>query len=183
MCYNLTSLRLTCLLEYTWCSLKIYWKGKWTWMTTRLPLHSGSSIFNSKFILVLSLPLCSYLIFWWGNGVKGPKMIPFWCFMPKGEKLRAKATGSANHLWISKIVELEFVFCTNDSYCKIWSLMGVNFDYGKKVEFLAVDQFYSWNISWFSQTSVFDLEIGKRIWFAKTNQVVAKSDPNMPNLK
>jgi hypothetical protein len=30
---------------------------------------------------------------------------------------------------------------------------------------------------------VFDLEIGKRIWFAKTNQVVAKSDPNMPNHK
>jgi hypothetical protein len=28
---------------------------------------------------------------------------------------------------------------------------------------------------------VFDLEIGKWIWFAKTNQVVAKSDPNMPN--
>jgi hypothetical protein len=41
--------------------------------------------------------------------------------------------------------------------------------------------FYSWNISRFSQTSVFDLEIEKRIWFA--NQVVAKNDPNMPNPK
>jgi hypothetical protein len=48
---------------------------------------------------------------------------------------------------------------------------------------LALDQFYSWNISQFAQTSVFDLEIGKRIWFAKTNQVVAKSDPNMLNPK
>jgi hypothetical protein len=48
---------------------------------------------------------------------------------------------------------------------------------------LALDQFYSWNISLFAQTSVFDLEIGKRIWFAKTDQVVAKSDPNMPNHK
>jgi hypothetical protein len=28
---------------------------------------------------------------------------------------------------------------------------------------LALDQFYSWNISLFAQTSVFDLEIGKRI--------------------
>jgi hypothetical protein len=28
---------------------------------------------------------------------------------------------------------------------------------------LALDQFYSWNISQFAQTSVFDLEIGKRI--------------------
>jgi hypothetical protein len=39
--------------------------------------------------------------------------------------------------------------------------MGENFDYGKKGEFLALDQFYSWNISLFTQTSVFDLEIGK----------------------
>ena len=29
---------------------------------------------------------------------------------------------------------------------------------------------------------MFGLEIGKRFWFAKTNQVVAKNDPNMPNL-
>jgi hypothetical protein len=28
---------------------------------------------------------------------------------------------------------------------------------------LALDKFYSWNISRFAQTSVFDLEIGKRI--------------------
>jgi hypothetical protein len=33
----------------------------------------------------------------------------------------------------------------------------------EKGEFLALDQFYSWNISRFAQTSVFDLEIGKRI--------------------
>jgi hypothetical protein len=48
---------------------------------------------------------------------------------------------------------------------------------------LALDKFYSWNISRFTQTSVFDLGIGKRIWFAKINQVVAKRDPNMPNYK
>jgi hypothetical protein len=88
-------------------------------------------------------------------------MIPFWCLMPKGEKLRP--TGSANHLRILKIVELEFVICPKYSYCKIWSLMGENFDYEKKGEFLALDQFFSWNISLFAQTSVFDLEIGKRI--------------------
>jgi hypothetical protein len=41
--------------------------------------------------------------------------------------------------------------------------MGENFDYGEKGEFLVLDQFYSWNISRFVQTSVFDLEIGKRI--------------------
>jgi hypothetical protein len=56
------------------------------------------------------------------------------------------------------------------------------FDYGKKGEFLALNHFYSWFISLCAQTSVFDLEIGKWIWFAKTNQVVAKNDPNMSNL-
>jgi hypothetical protein len=61
--------------------------------------------------------------------------------------------------------------------------VGKNIDYGEKGEFLELDQFYSWSISLFAQTSMFDLEIGKRIWFAKSNQVVAKSDPNMPNHK
>jgi hypothetical protein len=59
--------------------------------------------------------------------------------------------------------------------------VGENFDYGKKGEFLALDQFHYWIISLYAQTSEFDLEIGKWIWFAKTNQVVAKNDPNMSN--
>jgi hypothetical protein len=84
-------------------------------------------------------------------------------FNAKGGEIKAKATGSSNHFRILKIVELEFVICPKYSYCKIWSLMGENFDYGKKEEFLALDQFFSWNISRFAQTSVFDLEIGKRI--------------------
>jgi hypothetical protein len=84
-------------------------------------------------------------------------------------------------LWILKTIELELLIRPKYSYCKILSLVGENFDYGKKGEFLALDQFFSWNISPCAQTSVFDLEVGKRIWFAKTNQVVAKNDPNMPN--
>jgi hypothetical protein len=59
--------------------------------------------------------------------------------------------------------------------------VGENFDYGKRGSFLALDQFHSWIISLYAQTSEFELEIGKWIWFAKTKQVVAKSDPNMPN--
>jgi hypothetical protein len=95
-------------------------------------------------------------------GLKG-KNDPVLVFNAKGGEIKAKATGSSNHLRILKIVELEFVICPKYSYCKIWSLMGENFDYGKKEEFLALDQFFSWNISRFAQTSVFDLEIGKRI--------------------
>jgi hypothetical protein len=88
-------------------------------------------------------------------------MIPFLVLNVKGGEIKAKATRSANHLRIFKLVEFEFVICPKYSYCKIWSLMGENFDYGKKGEFLALDQFFSWNISRFAQTSVFDLEIRK----------------------
>jgi hypothetical protein len=62
-----------------------------------------------------------------------------------------------------KTIELELLICPKYSYCKIWSLVGKIFDYGKKGEFLPLDQFYSWSISLFAQTSMFDLEIGKRI--------------------
>jgi hypothetical protein len=81
----------------------------------------------------------------------------------KGGEINAKATGSANHLRILKIVESEFVICPQYSYCKIWSLMGENFDYGENGEFLALDQFFSWTISRVAQSSVFDLEIEKII--------------------
>jgi hypothetical protein len=147
----------------------------------RLPLHSGIGVFNSKFIHRLYLPFAINWHFLWGNGVKRANNDPILVLNAKGGEIKAKANGSANHLWILKTIELELLICPKYSYYKIWSLVGENFDYGKKGEFLTLDQFLSWNISRFAQTSVFDLEIGKRIWFAKTNQVVAKSDPNMPN--
>jgi hypothetical protein len=59
------------------------------------------------------------------------------------------------------------------------------FDYGKKGEKGGVFESlinFSWNTSLYVSTSVFDLEIGNWVWFTKTNQVVAKNDPNMPNL-
>jgi hypothetical protein len=82
-------------------------------------------------------------------------MIPFWCFMPKGEKLRLKQMDQLP-LVILKTIELEFLICPKYSYCKIWSLVGENFNYGKKGEFLTHDQFHSWIISLYAQTSVFD---------------------------
>ena len=75
-------------------------------------------------------------IFWWGNEVKGPKMILFWCLMPKGEKLRAKASKWISyHLRILKIVELGLLICQNSlvvSFVKSWSLVGRMVDYGEK---------------------------------------------------
>jgi hypothetical protein len=51
-----------------------------------------------------------------------------------------------------------------------------------KGEFLKSWINFSWNDSLHVLTSVFDLEIEIWVWFAKTNQVVAKSDPYMPNM-
>jgi hypothetical protein len=52
----------------------------------------------------------------------------------------------------------------------------------EKGEFLKSWINFSGNDSLHVLTSVFDLEIENWVWFAKTNQVVAKSDPYMPNM-
>jgi hypothetical protein len=68
----------------------------------------------------------------------------------KGGEIKAKANGSATtHLRILKIVEiveLELLICQNTLIVKIWSLVGRIYDYGKKGEFLALDQFFNLNI-------------------------------------
>jgi hypothetical protein len=63
----------------------------------RLPLHSDERVTNSKFI---SHPLIAFVFsfedFGEAMGLKWPRLIPFWCLMPKGEKIKAKAIdGSA----------------------------------------------------------------------------------------
>jgi hypothetical protein len=65
----------------------------------RLPLHSDERVTYSKFIFRLLLPLYSCWKFWWGNGVKGPRLFPFWCLMPKGEKIKAKAINGSATTW------------------------------------------------------------------------------------
>ena len=179
---QLNLLRLTWLFEYTWCSLKGALKGKCG--------LGRCKDFHCTPVLVYSPPsscLYSYCLFslnwhfWWGNGVKGPIMIPFWCLMPKGEKLRPKQMDQL------PLVNFENNRVRTFDLSKILLLQnlvsyGGEFWLREKGEFLALDQFYSWNNSLCAQTSVFDLEIGKWIWFAKTNQVVAKNDPNMSNL-
>jgi hypothetical protein len=99
----------------------------------------------------------------------------------KGGEIEAKANGLANHLWISKIVELE-------SLCLIKTLLLQKlYSYGGEfwlwekwgVEFVTFDQSYSWKISWFVKTNVF--------WYRDRKKNLScdpsggKSDPNMPN--
>jgi hypothetical protein len=84
----------------------------------------------------------------------------------KGGEIKAKANGSATtcEFWknrvrtfdLSKILLLQnLVSCGGEFW--LW----------ENGEFLALDQFHSWNISLCAQTSEFDLEKGKWIWFAK----------------
>ena len=72
----------------------------------------------------------------------------------KGGEIKAKANGSATTCEILKTIVLELLICQN-------TLVGKMFDYGKKGEFLALDQFFNWNISLCALTCAFDLEIGK----------------------
>jgi hypothetical protein len=105
----------------------------------------------------------------------------------KGGEIKAKATGSANHLRIlsqplENFENIRVRICDLSKILLLQNLVsyGGEFWLWEKGEFLALENLFSWNISRIAQTSVFDSKIGKRIWFAKTNQVVAKSDPNMP---
>jgi hypothetical protein len=173
----------TWLFEITMCLSflklvsKVYWKGKVDLDHERLPLHSDERVTYSKFISMLLLPFALNWQFWWGNEVKRAKNDPVLVFHAKGGENKAKTTKWISyHLRILKIVELEFLFCQKLVSCRenVWLRE-------KGGVFESLINFF-WNTSLYVSTSVFDLEIGNWVWFAKTNQVVAKNDPNMPNL-
>jgi hypothetical protein len=109
MCYNLTPLILTCLLSTRYIVSKLHWKEK-----VNLDKERASTAFRYQCILsqvrtYVLISFCSYLTFWWGNGVKRAKSSPVLVLNAKGGEIKANANGSANHLWISKIVEVESV--------------------------------------------------------------------------
>jgi hypothetical protein len=80
-------------------------------------------------------------------GLKGPLMILFWCLMPKGEKLRPKQMDQLPLENFLKTIELELLICQNTPITKFGLLWGKIYDYEKKGEFLALNQFFHWNIS------------------------------------
>jgi hypothetical protein len=61
-------------------------------------------------------------------------MIPFWCLMPKGEKLRPKQTDQLPLVNFENNRVRTFDL-SKYSYCKIWSLVGRIFYYGKRGSF------------------------------------------------
>jgi hypothetical protein len=99
----------------------------------------------------------------------------------KGGEIKAKSNGISYHLWNCENRTVRIFDLSKYSYCQNLISCRENVWLWEKGGVLALNHFYSWIISLCAQTSVFDLEIGKWIWFAKTNQVVAKNDPNMSN--
>jgi hypothetical protein len=132
----------------TWCSLKGALKGKGE--------LGPCKDFHYTPVLVYSPPssfLCSYCFFalnWhFGEamGLKGPKMILFWCLMPKGEKLRPKQMDQRPLENFENSRVRIFWFVQNTLIAKFGLFWGRIYDYGEKGEFLALDQFFYWNIS------------------------------------
>jgi hypothetical protein len=87
-------------------------------------------------------------------------MIPFWCLMPKGEKLRPKQMDQLplENFENSRVRTFDL---SKYSYCPNLISYGENLLLWEKGEFLDLDHFLSWIISLYAQTSEFDLEIGK----------------------
>jgi hypothetical protein len=73
-------------------------------------------------------------------------MIPFWCLMPKGEKLRPKQMdqlplGNFENSRVRTFVLTKYSYVQNLASC------GENVGLWEKGEFLALNQFFSWNTS------------------------------------
>jgi hypothetical protein len=68
-------------------------------------------------------------------------MIPFWCLMPKGEKLRPKQMDQLP-LENFENSRVRILGLPKYSHCKIWSLVGRIYNYGKRGEFLDLVQFH-----------------------------------------
>jgi hypothetical protein len=67
-------------------------------------------------------------------GLKGQELIPFWCLMPKGEKIRPKNKWISYHLRIFENSRIELFVCQKSlivSFVKSWPLVGRMVDYGK----------------------------------------------------
>jgi hypothetical protein len=138
---QLDPLRLSMCLSFLKLVSKVYWKGKVDLDHERLPLHSDERVTYSKFISMILLLFALNWQFWWSNEVKGPKMIPFWCLMPKGEKIRLKQMDQLPLENFENSRVRAFVL-SKYSYCQKLVSCGENVWLWKKGEFLSL-----WSIS------------------------------------
>ncbi len=132
---QLDPLRLTVCLSLLNLVSKEVWKGKGGLgpCKTSTALRWKSNLFQVHPCTLIASFTLSWR-FWWCNGVKGPKLIPFWCLMPKGEKIRPKQELDQLPLENFENRELEFFVLLNSFIVllvKNWLLVGRSIDYGK----------------------------------------------------
>jgi hypothetical protein len=164
----------------------VVWKGKgglgpcktstalW-WKSNFFQVHLRTLI---AFVFLLKI-----LVRQWGSRAK---IDPVLVLDAKGGENKGQSNKWISyHLRVSENSRIELLVCQNSfivSLVKSWLLVGRSVDYEKKGEFLNSWINFSWNDSLYVLTSVFDLEIENWAWFAKTNRVVAKSDPYISKL-
>jgi hypothetical protein len=93
-------------------------------------------------------------------------MIPFWCLMPKGEKLRPKQEMDQLPLENFENSRVRAFVLSKYSYCLLLSKVGLLWGEWLIMEKGGVFESlinFSWNTSLYASTSDFDLEIGNRV--------------------
>ena len=134
------------VFELAWSSLKSGLKGKdglGPWKTSTALRWEGNLFQVHLHALIAFL----FLIEDFGEamGFKGPKMIPFWCLMPKGEKIRPKQEMDQLPLENFENIRVRAFVLSKYSYCLLLSKVGLLWENGwlwKKGEFLNL-----WSIS------------------------------------
>jgi hypothetical protein len=135
-----------CVLEFTWFSLKGGLKGKGGLgpCKTSTALRWKSNLFWVHLRTLIAFFTLGWR-FWWGNGVKGPKLISFWCVMPKGEKIRPKQEMDQLPLVNFENSRVWVFDCQNTLVylllSKVGLLWGEGLIMGKRGSFLILDQF------------------------------------------
>jgi hypothetical protein len=104
----------------------------------------------------------------------------------KGGENKAKARNGSATTWEFWKSRVRVFVCQNTLVCLLLSKVGLLWGecliMGNRGSFWNPWINLSLNNSLYVSTSVFDLDIGIEFDLQKQNQVVAKDDPNMPNL-
>jgi hypothetical protein len=125
--------------------------------------------------------------FWWGNGVKKTKIDPVLVLDAKGGENKAKARNGSATTWEFWESRVRVFVCQNTIVCLLLSKVGLLWGewliMGNKGSFWISDQVLLEYLSLCLNKWILlrDRKLSL-ICKKKTNQVVAKNDPNMPNL-
>jgi hypothetical protein len=129
---------------------------------------------------MFSLPFALIWHFGEAMGLKGPNRSPVLLLNAKGGEIKAKATGSANHLWIQNYSVRVFVFDQNPLIAKSGLLWGRNFIMGKEGVFGIWSNLLLKHLFICQNKCVWHSDRKKNL-FCENKPSGGKSDPNMPN--